>query len=343
MPPLHTRPCIYSQDKDRLIDLVRAYRRSTGVAIYPTTGRVRLLLTSRTWDPAQDTCLWECVSEQMACGQAGSGQIAALAFLWRRKADSPYLALERFIHPAFATRELAADLLAWGCRRAEAVASAQAGPLTLYAFQLAPSFCPGDAFDAYGFTRQKPHPEEFNLYFGRSLGSAISEPVLPPGYILRPANSLQELNALHAISSFAAVNPAHQQELFDSDEYCPLALVTPDSEIAAYCECSVDRAEWQVGSKTNEEPVGEAIGEAIGEAAGPRIGWIDYIETRPGQQGKGLGQAVLWAGLRRLQDWGADMAMLVTISSNSPAVHLYEKAGFMRVAVREPAVYEKHI
>ncbi len=327
MDSLRTRPCIYTQDKDRLIDLVRLYRRATGVATYPTTWRVRLLLTSRTWDPAQDTCLWE----------TASGQTAALAFVWRRKETSPYLALERFIHPAFATRELAADLLAWACQRAEAVASAQAGPVTLYAFQLAPTFCPDDSLDVSGFTRQKPNPDEYNIYFGRSLRGTFPEPVLPLGYILRPVNSVQELNALHTISSFAAVSPAHQQELFDSDEYCALAVApdkstaAPDGELAAYCECSVDRAEWQ------------AIGEANGEIVGPRVGWIDYIETRPNQQGKGLGQAVLWTGLRKLQLWGADTAMLVTISSNAPAVHLYAKAGFVRVAVREPAVYEKHM
>lgn len=318
MPPLHSRPCIYTQDKDRLIDLVRAYRRSTGVAMYPTTWRVRLLLTSRTWDPAQDTCLWECASEQ-----AGSGQAAALAFVWRRKATSPYLALERFIHPDFATRPLAADLLAWACRRAEAVAAGQAGPLTLYAFQLAPTFCLDNSFDASGFTRQKPNLDVHNLYFGRLVEGALPEPVLPPGYILRPANSVQELIALHANSNFAAVNPEHLQELFDSDEYCTLVAIAPGGALAAYCECSVDRAEWQAG--------------------GQRIGWIDYIETRPEFQGKGLGQALLWAGLRRLQAGEAETAMLVTISSNAPAVRLYEKTGFERVDVREPVVYEKLI
>lgn len=318
MHPLHTRPCIYTQDKDRLIDLVRAYRRSTGVAMYPTTWRVRLLLTSRTWDLAQDTCLWECASEQ-----AGSGQASALAFVWRRKATSPYLALERFIHPAFATRPLAADLLAWACRRAEAVAAGQAGPLTLYAQDFAPALGLDSPIEAYGFTPLKPNPDGYNVYFGRALRGSLPEPAQLPGYSLRPVNSVQELIALHANSNFAAVNPEHLQELFDSDEYCTLVAIAPGGALAAYCECSIDRAEWQAG--------------------GQRIGWIDYIETRPEFQGKGLGQALLWAGLRRLQAGEAETAMLVTISSNAPAVRLYEKTGFERVDVREPVVYEKHI
>jgi hypothetical protein len=88
-----TRPCVYPQDKVRLIDLIRAYRLLTGVAVYPTTWRVRLMQTSRVWDPELDTCIWE----------TSTGQIAGQAMLWRRRATSPYLVLDRFVHPAYAT------------------------------------------------------------------------------------------------------------------------------------------------------------------------------------------------------------------------------------------------
>ena len=101
----------------------------TSVAVYPTIWRVRLLLTSRVWDPEQDVCIWE----------TGSGQMAAFAMLWRRRATSPYLALDRFIHPSFAYSELASDMLAWGSQRAEAIVAGQAIPLTVYAQDFPPS------------------------------------------------------------------------------------------------------------------------------------------------------------------------------------------------------------
>jgi ribosomal protein S18 acetylase RimI-like enzyme len=333
MENIQPRPCVYSLDRDSLLDLVRACRRSTGVDIYPTPWRVRLLLTSRVWDPAQDACIWECASEQAASEQAASQQAApeqaapeqaaALAFLWRRRMTDPYLVVERFVHPSFANRELAADLLAWASRRAERMASAQDGPLKLYTSRLAASLCPDDPLDAHGFIPLKPHPDVYNVYYERPLHAALPIPALPLGYSLRPVNSLPELNALHDAATFAAVNPAHQQECFESGEYSHLVVITLDGSLAAYCECSVDWAEWQAG--------------------GEKIGWIDYVETLATYRGKGLGQAVLWAGLRRLQEWGAETARLVTISSNVSANRLYEKTGFSHAAVREPVSYEKII
>ncbi|MFQ5615754.1 MAG: GNAT family N-acetyltransferase [Anaerolineales bacterium] len=71
--------------------------------------------------------------------------------------------------------------------------------------------------------------------------------------------------------------PLHQKELLESDEYCHLVVVNSNGEFAAYCECSICRAEWQI---TNQ-----------------RMGWIDYVETRPEQKRQGLGRAALLAGL----------------------------------------------
>jgi ribosomal protein S18 acetylase RimI-like enzyme len=167
------------------------------------------------------------------------------------------------------------------------------------------------------------NPEDENVYFGRSLAEGLREPELPPEYVIRPVQGLQEIKAYQAMYSFAAVNPDHQQELIDSDEYSHLVVVDSHGKLAAYCESSICRLEWQ--------------------DCGQRIGWIDYIETRPEMQGKGFGQAVLWAGLGRLRELGAESAMLVTASSNTAAHRLYEKTGFARMPNLEPRRYEKKI
>ena len=313
MDNLFTRPCVYEQDKSSIIDLLRTFRVETSVAVYPTVWRVRLLLTSRVWDPEQDVCIWE----------TGSGQMAAFAMLWRRRATSPYLALDRFIHPSFAYSELASDMLAWGSQRAEAIVAGQAIPLTVYAQDFPSPFHLDNRYESCGFTPLELNYDEYDVYYGRSLTGELPAPILPPGYAIRPMQGMQELKAYQSMYSFAAVNPEHLQELYTSDEYSHLVVVDPHGKLAAYCESSIERLEWL--------------------DSGQRIGWIDYIETRPEYQGQGLGQAVMWAGLGRLQGLGAETAMLVTVSTNTAANRLYARTGFERMPNPEPPRYEKHI
>jgi ribosomal protein S18 acetylase RimI-like enzyme len=122
---------------------------------------------------------------------------------------------------------------------------------------------------------------------------------------------------------FAAVSLEHQQEMFNSDEYGHLVVVDPTGLFVAYCEYSICRAEWQ--------------------QSGKQLGWIDYIGTRPENRQQGLGRAVLLASLHRLQALGAKTVMLVTISTNNPAIKLYETTGFARMDVPEAPNYEKQV
>ena len=161
------------------------------------------------------------------------------------------------------------------------------------------------------------------MYLARSLQVDLPTPVLPPEYTIRPLRDMEELEAYQNLYSFAAVNPQHQRELLASGEYSHLVVVDLKGIFAAYCECSICRAEWPSGHE--------------------RIGWIDYIGTRAEQQRQGLGKAILLAGLARLREWGADTAMLVTINTNTSAIHLYAKTGFERMVVSESPRYEKYI
>jgi ribosomal protein S18 acetylase RimI-like enzyme len=44
-----------------------------------------------------------------------------------------------------------------------------------------------------------------------------------------------------------------------------------------------------------------------------------------------------------LKELGADIAMLITINTNTPTVNLYNKNGFEVVAIKEFPSYEKQI
>lgn len=308
-----SRPCVYQTDLDRIIEMLLAYRAATSIRAYPTTWRVRLLLTSRVWAPAQDARVWE----------DGSGQIVGLAMLWRRQPTAAYLVLDRFVHPQYATRDLVEDMLQWGTDRACVIVAEQKTTLTLYAGEFPTSVCPHDPIRGFGFTPLAPNPDEYNVYFAHDLGVDLPTPGLPLEYRLRSLQDVEELGAYQDLYSFAAVSAQHQQELLASDEYSHLVVVDAKGRFAAYCECSICRAEWQISTE--------------------RIGWIDYIETKAELRRQGLGQAVLLAGLACLRDQGADTAMLVTISTNTPAIRLYAKTGFQRIEVSELARYEKQV
>jgi mycothiol synthase len=59
-----------------------------------------------------------------------------------------------------------------------------------------------------------------------------------------------------------------------------------------------------------------------------RVGNFEPVGTHPDFQRRGLGQAVMVEGLRRLQAWGMTKAMVGTGAKNVPAIRLYEDVGF---------------
>lgn len=308
---LTSRRIDYTQDEMRLIDFWIDHRVATDVRRYPTTWRLRLLLTSRVWNIEKDARVWETTA----------GQIAGMAMLWRRKPSSPYLVLDSFMQPKLATGEFLSELLRWGDHRAGEIAQEQGGALTVYAAGFSQDEYSARLMDNIGYNILTPNPEEGNVYLARALQEEILSPGLPEGYRNCQLQNEEDREAYQAAYGFAQVSPFHLREQIESDEYSHLLVKDAENGIAAYCECSICREEW--------------------EASRQRIGWIDYVETVAEQQGKGLGQAILIEGLRQLKAWGAEVAMLVTMRGNVQAMGLYRKTGFEEVEVHEQPGYQK--
>lgn len=313
MENITSRPCDYQRDLQRLMNFWLKCRAASDVRRYPTLWRIRLLLTSRVWIPEKDTHIWE----------NKSGQIIGFAMLWRRYQTSPYIVLDGYVHPEFVTQEIVRTVLQWGDNRAKEIAQGQEDDFLVYVTGLSQYEGSANLLEKAGYVIVPPNPEGRDVYFSKPLQNKIEAPLLPSGYEIRKLQNIDDLEAYQALYGFAKVNPYHQKELIESDEYSHFVIVNSSGEFSAYCECSICRSEWK---RTNQ-----------------RIGWIDYVETRPEQQKKGLGRAALSAGLLQLQGWGAEIAMLITIDTNIPAVTLYIRSGFDRVELSEYPSYQKQI
>jgi mycothiol synthase len=313
MTSFSSRTCDYLQDLEILMPFWLDWRAASDVRLYPTIWRIRLLLTSRVWDQVRDVRIWE----------TESGQIVGFSMLWRRFSSSPYLALENYLRPLIPIDIILPEMLKWGAQRANEIAAEQNKSLKLYTSDYLQSSYSVKYLVQNGYSQLAPNPDEHNVYMERNLNNKITLPSLPPGYSIQQLRGLRDLESYQALYGFSYVNPLHRRELLESDEYCHLVVEGQRNNYLAYCECSINREEWK---RTNQ-----------------RIGWVDYIETKPDAQKRGFGKAVLFAGLSQLINLGAEIAMLVSVSTNTPALQLYKNASFVPVDVVEPPSYEKQI
>src|SRR5215470_16995720 len=107
MEVLTHRPYVEQTDHHHVDDLLLVYRAATRLDVYPTIWRLHLVLSSRVWEPAYDTQIWEDTT----------GHLVGFALLWRRHLDDTYLVLEQFVHPRYATTALADAILRWAMQR----------------------------------------------------------------------------------------------------------------------------------------------------------------------------------------------------------------------------------
>jgi hypothetical protein len=203
MAALASRSYNAQTDHQRVEDLLLTYRAATRVDVYPTIWRFHLLLTSRVWQPALDTQLW----------QHASGHLVAFAMLWRRRPDDRYLVLEQFLDPRHATITLADAILEWATQRAKILAVQRATSITLVVNWLDAAFQLDSPLRSAGFIPTKPNPDAYDVYFARSLQCALARPTLPDGFSIRPCETL--LNSRH-------IKPctALQRSLANTSRHC---------------------------------------------------------------------------------------------------------------------------
>lgn len=140
----------------------------------------------------------------------------------------------------------------------------------------------------------------------RSLSSAIEPPSLPDGYrIEHMRDDLIESRAAAQRDAFESTKMTAEKyrRLAQAPTYRPtldLVALDPDGEVAAFATIWFDAAN--------------------------RAGTFEPVGTRHAQQRRGLARALLFDGMRRLREQGADTALVVS-EGDSASNHFYDAAG----------------
>jgi len=205
-------------------------------------------------------------------------------------------------------RDIEAGMMSWAerARRARADAGGEALPLRTWTYD-------GDAprtalLQAHGYTRTATHFR----YHSRLLDTPVPVSPLPPEYTLRPVTGTADIEPRVAVhrAAFAPsrMSAARYHRLMGAPTYradLDLIVVAPDGTFAAFCIVWFDVAN--------------------------RLGVFEPVGTHPAHRRRGLGQAILYEGLRRLRQLGARTAFVNSYGGDEAAERLYTSVGFQLV------------
>jgi mycothiol synthase len=269
----------------------------------------RLLIEAPGVDPGRDVRLWESDDGQLVgagqlCGHPRGLAVRELGFGW-------------FVHPSVRRRGLEASIHAWGLARLAEIAGDQGLPARLVCRAWAGAAYRHAVLDVQGYRAVR-----YGFKMIRSLADPLTEPVLPPGYTLRPTGKAADVAAWVALYNAAFADHwgfrpwtvAEHRHWLRAPYYRTdgdLLAVAADDRPAAFCLCWID--------------------PAANRRHGRNEGWIALLGTHPAHRRRGLGQALLRAGLHWLRAAGvATAALKVDVENATGALRLYESCGFVQ-------------
>ena len=231
-----------------------------------------------------------------------AGRLVAVVMLYAPRHEG----FELLLDPARRGGPLEAGLLAWATARTWAGMQAAGVPGDTVG---------SDATDGDPIRRDlllglgyAADGDPYQIYTTRPLGGPLPEPVLPPGFTIRPARGIAEAAALGAVhsSAFGSKWPGDAYAaVMRSPAYGAgqeMVCEAPDGRLAAFLIVWLD-------------PVS-------------RSGLFEPVGTHRDFQRRGLGRALMSAGLRLMQDAGMERAVVIHNTSNAAAAALYAAMGF---------------
>jgi mycothiol synthase len=247
-------------------------------------------LSSWALETPRNVCLWE----------DEAGQLVGFAML-----QLPWHALDYAFLPSVRETSIEQDIIDWAHKRAAEIAQERQDTFELYVSIPEHNLAQRALFESLGFA-----PEEwFTIHMARPLDDPIPAPEVPAGYTIRPLAGASEVEGyveLHR-AAFDTKNMTTEWRYrsLQAPEYIAdidLVAVAPDGQLAAFCICWFNQSLKQ--------------------------GQIEPLGVHPSAQQHGLGRAILHEALRRLQQTGAETALVDSYSVSDPARALYESAGF---------------
>lgn len=148
------------------------------------------------------------------------------------------------------------------------------------------------------------------LRYSRSMDIPIEYISLPDGFIVRPVKSEDEVSELVSLhrAAFKSDQMTIEERLaimrtLNYIRDLDLVVTAPDDKLIAFCICGI-------------------------EDTSKNVGYTDPIGTHPDWQQRGMANAVIRDGLRRLKSRGVKKVELGTSSKNIPMQKLAGKSGF---------------
>lgn len=214
--------------------------------------------------------------------------------------------LDYFIHPSAQFQEVENAIFTWSAHRFRQLDQERGGPLPYWVEYRDDDTERKAISERHGFLLD----DDFAyVHMQCSLQGPLPEPVLPPGFTIRPLQGEQEVVAyacLHrAAFESTSMIPEWRQRTLHMPQYIPdldIVAVAPDGTLAGFC----------VGWFNTQRNVAQ----------------IEPLGVHPQYQQHGLGNALLREILCRFKAHGAHTAIVETESTRLPAQHTYQGAGF---------------
>lgn len=248
------------------------------------------------FNPKTSLRLWE---------DATSGALLGTAWLETRgEAGEVVLQIPPRIRATDEGAEIVAQALAWARRVA-----ARRHVTRLWALALDSDRWQIALLEAKGFARDDSHAGY--VHFRRPFDAApLPEAPLPAGFSVRAVGGEDEWQRrvdLHRVVYHPSrVTLSAYRRLRAAPVYRPdldLVAIAPDGEFVSYCILWYDERN--------------------------HVGEYEPVGGHPDWRQRGITRAVLVEGLRRLRALGAERAIVLTSSDNTPAIRLYESIGFV--------------
>ncbi len=312
MITLTMRPYAGEADLEAIASLINSCEAIDQVDEGTSVSELRQEFDDPSVDKARDIRVWENVD----------GQLVGLGQLWIPESGEEIDGFLWFrVLPTARGGDLEKQIVAWAQGRMREVERERGVQIKLRSGTRADKSNHIALLEGCGFTADR-----YFFSMARSLAEPIPEPQLPQGFTLRHSEGEQDTEAWVEMFNQSFIDHWNHHDLtvesyrhWRSDpDYRPeldLIAVATDGTFAAFCYCHINPED--------------------NKRKGRNEGWIGVLGTKRGFRKRGLGRAMLLAGMQRLKAAGVDTARLGVDSENpNGAGQLYESVGFRKLYTR---------